>query len=72
MWRLLAIGAAVVSSGLFRMDSIENPQLNDDPGAITAFTDEICGLSWCQRGIHSSRPFRPLFVQYSVFTRFLD
>jgi hypothetical protein len=32
------------SSIAWAIDSIANPHLNDDPGAIIAFPDETCGL----------------------------
>jgi hypothetical protein len=31
------------------IDSIANPHLNDDPGAIIAFPDETFGLDHCGR-----------------------
>jgi len=33
------------------MDSIENPHLNDDPGAIIAFPDETFGLGYSRQSL---------------------
>jgi hypothetical protein len=45
------------------MDSIANPQLNDDPGAIIAFPDEASGLSNRNSSNNSGLP--SVFMKYS-------
>jgi hypothetical protein len=45
------------------MDSIANPHLNDDPGAIIAFPGETFGLAVGVPGVWHAHVKQPLFAR---------